>query len=110
MLTPLLLNLSVLNECIINVGSLLFILASIVSFLFFARGRGRGFVFLGTGFFMLGLGALVNHYLPQILNFETLSDTFQLSVTTLLIISSVFSSILILSGLFFLYKDSTKRS
>ena len=61
------------------------------------------------GFLLLGSGTLVNHYLPQILNFETFSDAFQLSVTVLLIISSVISSILILGGLFSCTKTANKK-
>jgi hypothetical protein len=94
----------------VDVGSSLFIIAGMASCLFFARGRGIGFVLLGTGFFLLGLCTLVNNYLPQILNLETrLTDTFQISSTLLLMISGVISSILILGGLFFLYKESAKK-
>jgi hypothetical protein len=99
-----------LNEYVVNIGSLLFIIAGLTSLLFFVKGRGRGFVFLGTGFLLLGVGTVVNHYLPQILDFERSSDAFQLSVTSLLIISSVVSSILMLGGLLFLYKDFRKNA
>jgi hypothetical protein len=97
-----------LNEYVVNIGSLLFIIAGLTSLLFFVKGRG--FVFLGTGFLLLGVGTVVNHYLPQILDFERSSDAFQLSVTSLLIISSVVSSILMLGGLLFLYKDFRKNA
>ncbi len=108
MFLPLLLNLSVLNEYITNIGSFIFIITGIISFFFFVRSRKRGFILLGMGFLLIGTASFVNSYFFEILNPNVFSDTFQISVTSLLIISSLISSFFILAGTFFLYKDKAK--
>ncbi len=99
LLLPLAIDLSVVNTYIVYSSDIVFIITGIITLLFYARGRRKGFIFLGTGLLLVG----IERPLLDIL-FATFRNSFTLQVliTFIVAISSFISGIIILIGIILL--------